>query len=137
MQGDSAPQYFPNFWRPKFFCLHWRSQKILLQHQRRVSNDVSEAPTTMEANNKKRKLLKPHTGRVSKKARNLSKAGAGGKKKKQVDVNSLKWRTVDVPEMFDDAEGFYGLEEIDGVEIVRNGNTVQFVRYRRRHGLLT
>jgi len=32
-----------------------------------------------------------------------------------------------MPEMFDDAEGFYGLEEVEGVEIVRDGQNVKFV----------
>lgn len=32
-----------------------------------------------------------------------------------------------MPEMFDDAEGFYGLEEVDDVEIVRDGDKVTFV----------
>lgn len=29
--------------------------------------------------------------------------------------------------MFDDAEGFYGLEEVEGVEVVRQGDTISFV----------
>jgi ATP-dependent RNA helicase DDX24/MAK5 len=29
--------------------------------------------------------------------------------------------------MFDDAEGFYGLEEVEGVDVVRDGDTVKFV----------
>ncbi|KAL2266173.1 hypothetical protein VTJ83DRAFT_5525 [Remersonia thermophila] len=47
--------------------------------------------------------------------------------KRVVGVDSLPWKTVDVPEMFDDAEGFYGLEEVQGVEVVRDGGTVKFV----------
>ncbi|KAK3945511.1 P-loop containing nucleoside triphosphate hydrolase protein [Diplogelasinospora grovesii] len=64
------------------------------------------------------------------KKRKLSKASAGGQVKRQkrmVDVDALPWKTVEVPEMFDDAEGFYGLEEIDGVDIVKEGNTVKFM----------
>lgn len=47
--------------------------------------------------------------------------------KRVTSVNSLAWKSVDVPEMFDDAEGFYGLEEVEGVDVVRDGNTVTFV----------
>ncbi|KAL2126495.1 hypothetical protein VTI74DRAFT_818 [Chaetomium olivicolor] len=47
--------------------------------------------------------------------------------KRVTSVDSLAWKSVDVPEMFDDAEGFYGLEEVEGVDIVREGNTVKFV----------
>jgi hypothetical protein len=58
-----------------------------------------------------------------------TKSSRSKKQKRAVDVNSLPWQKVDVPEMFDDAEGFYGLEVIDGVDIVRDGETVQFVSY--------
>ena len=54
------------------------------------------------------------------------KSNAG---KRVTSVNSLSWKSVEVPEMFDDAEGFYGLEEVEGVEIVRDGNTVKFVSF--------
>jgi ATP-dependent RNA helicase DDX24/MAK5 len=47
--------------------------------------------------------------------------------KRVTSVDSLAWKSVDVPEMFDDAEGFYGLEEVEGVDVVREGNTVKFV----------
>ncbi|PQE19532.1 hypothetical protein CJF32_00007509 [Rutstroemia sp. NJR-2017a WRK4] len=47
--------------------------------------------------------------------------------KKQVAVNSLPWNEVQMPEMFDDAEGFYGLEEVDDVEVVREGDVVRFM----------
>ncbi|KAH6842942.1 P-loop containing nucleoside triphosphate hydrolase protein [Chaetomium sp. MPI-CAGE-AT-0009] len=63
----------------------------------------------------------------------LKAPGASSKRQKSnagkrvTSVDSLAWKTVDVPEMFDDAEGFYGLEEVEGVEIVRDGDTVKFV----------
>jgi len=47
--------------------------------------------------------------------------------KRVTHVDALPWRSVDVPEMFDDAEGFYGLEEVEGVDVIRTGDTVQFV----------
>ncbi|PQE07618.1 hypothetical protein CJF30_00007382 [Rutstroemia sp. NJR-2017a BBW] len=47
--------------------------------------------------------------------------------KKQVAVDSLPWNEVQMPEMFDDAEGFYGLEEVDDVEVVREGDVVRFM----------
>lgn len=49
------------------------------------------------------------------------------KSKRPVAVDKLRWKTVEVPEMFDDAEGFYGLEEVEGVEVVRQGDTISFV----------
>jgi ATP-dependent RNA helicase DDX24/MAK5 len=61
--------------------------------------------------------------------------GAGSKRQKSnagkrvTSVNSLAWKSVEVPEMFDDAEGFFGLEEVEGVDIVREGDTVKFVSH--------
>lgn len=48
--------------------------------------------------------------------------------KRQVAVDSLPWNEVQMPEMFDDAEGFYGLEEVDDVEVLREGDVIKFVR---------
>jgi ATP-dependent RNA helicase DDX24/MAK5 len=42
-----------------------------------------------------------------------------------------------MPDMFDDAEGFFGLEEVEGVEVVKEGGNVKFVRITGkecRHG---
>ena len=52
---------------------------------------------------------------------------AATKPKRVVAVDDLPWKTVDVPEMHDDAEGFFGLEEVEGVDIVRVGDKIQFV----------
>nr|XP_036587253.1 ATP-dependent rna helicase mak5 [Colletotrichum truncatum]KAF6797984.1 ATP-dependent rna helicase mak5 [Colletotrichum truncatum] len=48
-------------------------------------------------------------------------------KKRAVSVGSLPWKKVDLPEMFGDAEGFYGLEVIEGVDVVKQGDQVEFV----------
>lgn len=58
-----------------------------------------------------------------------AKASKSSKPKRVVDANSLAWKAVDLPEMFNDAEGFFGLEEISGVDVVRNGNVVKFVSH--------
>ena len=44
-----------------------------------------------------------------------------------VAPESLPWKEVEMIDMFDDAEGFYGLEEVDDIEVVRDGNRIQFV----------
>ncbi|KAI0846432.1 ATP-dependent RNA helicase MAK5 [Daldinia vernicosa] len=49
------------------------------------------------------------------------------KVKKRITADSLRWRKAKLPDMFNDAEGFYGLEEVDDVEVFRNSNnTVEF-----------
>ena len=42
--------------------------------------------------------------------------------------DQLAWKEVTLPDRFDDAEGFFGLEEIDNVEVVRDAakRTVQY-----------
>ena len=42
--------------------------------------------------------------------------------------DALKWKTVALPKRMEDAEGFYGLEEIDDVDVVRdeNNNHIMF-----------
>ncbi|KAL7666301.1 ATP-dependent RNA helicase MAK5 [[Candida] zeylanoides] len=46
---------------------------------------------------------------------------------KVVTVDNLKWKAVDVPDTLDDWEGFYGLEEIDGVDVKVEGGVTKFV----------
>lgn len=47
--------------------------------------------------------------------------------KRSVAVDALPWNEVTMPDMFDDAEGFFGLEEVEGVEVVKEGGTYKFV----------
>lgn len=43
-----------------------------------------------------------------------------GAKKIVTSLDTLPWTQVPIPDRFEDAEGFFGLEEIEDVEIVRN-----------------
>lgn len=68
------------------------------------------------ANAHAKKKVKAHQSTQKTKARKPAKA------------DSLRWRKAQLPDMFNDAEGFYGLEEVDDVEVVRNSdNTIEFV----------
>lgn len=49
--------------------------------------------------------------------------------KRAIAVDALPWNEIKMPDMFDDAEGFFGLEEVEGVEIVKEGGNVRFVSY--------
>lgn len=76
----------------------------------------------------KRKTLAVANAPVKKRKQTpAAKSSKSSKPKRVVDANSLAWKSVDLPEMFNDAEGFFGLEEISGVDVVRNGNVVKFV----------
>ena len=77
----------------------------------------------------KRPRPAPNSGQRSKKRQKIEPMKNGKhSEKRRVAVDALPWNEVTMPEMFDDAEGFYGLEEVEGVEIIRDGGTVQFVR---------
>lgn len=45
-----------------------------------------------------------------------------------VGINDLNWKEVTLPDRIDNVEGFYGLEEIEDVDIVKpeGGGEVQF-----------
>ncbi|KAK6536659.1 ATP-dependent RNA helicase [Arthrobotrys megalospora] len=65
------------------------------------------------------------------KARKRRKIGSAAsqaipKRWKTVAPDSLKWRKVDMPDRLDDVEGFFGLEEIDDVQIVNNNGLLEF-----------
>lgn len=84
----------------------------------------------MAGSQNKRKLSAlPASASAAKKRRKAgaNATAAAAKPKRVLAANSLPWKAVDIPEMFDDAEGFFGLEEITGVEVVRDGNNVKFV----------
>ena len=43
-----------------------------------------------------------------------------------VGVDQLPWKGVSLPDRLEDAEGFLELEEIDEVEVVREGDKIQY-----------
>lgn len=45
---------------------------------------------------------------------------------KKLRLESLQWKEVDMPDRLGDFEGFYGLEEIDDVDVVRDGDILSF-----------
>lgn len=56
-----------------------------------------------------------------------SKIPKTNKSSRILEADSLKWKSVEVPETLDDFGGFYGLEEIDGVGVNYVDGKVQFV----------
>lgn len=79
---------------------------------------------------KKRARPIPNASQRSKKRQKIepAKNGQEAPVKRPVALDALPWNEVEMPDMFNDAEGFFGLEEIDGVEVIKEGNTVKFVR---------
>ncbi|KAI9834060.1 MAG: hypothetical protein M1819_003345 [Sarea resinae] len=50
-----------------------------------------------------------------------------------VSLDDLDWKEVSMPDRLEDMEGFFGLEEIDGVEVVKTGEGAK-VEYRTGGG---
>ncbi|KAL2368323.1 ATP-dependent RNA helicase [Blastomyces gilchristii] len=65
---------------------------------------------------KKRERDTRDPSRKSKKRQRVEVTGADGE---IVGIDQLDWKEVALPDRLEDAEGFFGLEEIDGVDIVR------------------
>ena len=53
-----------------------------------------------------------------------------GRKRGRFDakrIDELAWKEVPLPDRLDDAEGFFGLDEIEDVKVVRDGDQVHFM----------
>lgn len=84
---------------------------------------------TMAPEGKKRLRPQLTDGPKSKKRQKITSAknAASKPQKRAVVMDALPWNEVKMPDMYDDAEGFFGLEEVEGVEIVKEGGNVRFV----------
>ena len=73
----------------------------------------------------KRQKVANNTSRPAKAAK-PSRPNAAPAPGRKVRINDLWWKPVSMPDRLEDFEGFYGLEEIDDVDVVREGGTVSF-----------
>lgn len=72
---------------------------------------------------------KPNSGNSKNSRPKTYGAGRKFSEAKVVKVDNLNWKPVDIPDNLDDYEGFYGLEEIDGVDVeIVNGQAEFRVR---------
>jgi ATP-dependent RNA helicase DDX24/MAK5 len=81
----------------------------------------------------KEKILKKKQT-LKNKSKNLPKSKPKPKSKNdsnnksfQVNASELNWKPVEIPDTLDDFEGFYGLEEIDNVEVKYIDGKVKFI----------
>jgi ATP-dependent RNA helicase DDX24/MAK5 len=81
----------------------------------------------MAPEQKKRARPIPESGQKFKKRQKIEPAKNGKVEKRPVVLDALPWNEVEMPDMFEDAEGFFGLEEVEGVEVIREGHVVKFV----------
>ena len=78
---------------------------------------------------KRSRVEKSQATRKKQKKSSSSHDHDGALNSKLVSLEQLRWNSVALPERLEDAEGFFGLEEIDDVEVVRDGEQGK-VQYR-------
>lgn len=83
----------------------------------------------MAPEQKKRGRPVPKNSQRSQKRQKVEEKSAVASDVRRVPValDALPWNEVAMPAMFEDAEGFYGLEEVEDVEVIKEGGTYQFV----------
>ncbi|KAJ6261187.1 ATP-dependent RNA helicase MAK5 [Drechslerella dactyloides] len=86
----------------------------ILMAEKRSHSQASKA--------RKRRKIAPSGS--TKSARNGTTRDA--KRWKTVTADSLGWRKVEMPDRLDDVEGFFGLEEIDDVQVVNDNGILKF-----------
>ncbi|KAL8814539.1 MAG: hypothetical protein Q9223_006250, partial [Gallowayella weberi] len=74
----------------------------------------------MAINNPPDRLANPSIGSKKRKRDGENQPRKHPKSSKAVGVDALPWNQVSLPDRLDDAEGFFGLEEISDVEIVKD-----------------
>ena len=77
---------------------------------------------------KARKRQKLEGSQAGKKATANKSSKAAPPKLEKVRLDDLAWNDVEMPDRLDDMEGFYGLEEIEDVDVVKDDNGI--VSYR-------
>ncbi len=85
----------------------------------------------------KANTLKPRKRqRASKESKVVTGNGTTNGKVRQdvVSLDELNWKEVPLPDRLDDVEGFFGLEEIEDVDVVRSGDQGK-IEYRVRHAV--
>ena len=93
-----------------------------------MPNDVQRQSTMGPIGNKR--VRAEHLDAPAKKQRKIHKSKEASE---AVKLDALSWKEVTFPERFDDAEGFFGLEEISDVEVIRD-KSLGKIEYRVKAG---
>ncbi|GAB7349335.1 hypothetical protein MBLNU459_g8470t1 [Dothideomycetes sp. NU459] len=67
---------------------------------------------------KRQKIANPSSAKASTKASPPAS--------KNVRLDDLEWKEVEMPDRLDDFEGFFGLEEIDDVDVIKDSGTISY-----------
>lgn len=58
--------------------------------------------------------------------RKLSRKATSPDKKRKTNLDALRWKEVSLPDRLGDYEGFFGLEEVEDVDVVREGGIISY-----------
>lgn len=87
-------------------------------NKKRFNNNNKNGKVTTPSKNNKKKNDKPMNNKATKKTNST-----------KISASELEWKAVDIPDNLDDFGGFYGLEEIDGVDVkVGKDGKVEFFK---------
>ena len=98
-------------------------QKIVQSNAPDSTHHLNPSDATMVHSKRKRKAagLDDIGSESSKRQKSAAQNGNhAAKLSKPIRLDDLNWKSVQIPETLDDYEGFFGLEEVDDVEIVRD-----------------
>ena len=73
----------------------------------------------VDVNSKRKPSRKDANSKANRKKQKLKADGNDGQVLNSLPIDSLDWQDVSIPHRIDDYEGFFGLEEVDGVEVLR------------------
>lgn len=117
----------------------WKTLKVLpakkfnehpSPHKLHQFSNINLRIFKMATESKKRPISAPNASQKSKKRQKVEPpAKTQTVEKRSVAQDALPWNEVKLPDMFDDAEGFFGLEEVEGVEVIKEGEILRFVSY--------
>lgn len=70
---------------------------------------------------------KAQVAEANKRKKAAKSSAASNEDQGSIAIEDLNWKEVSLPDRMEDAEGFFGLEEIEGVDIIKqSGGEVQF-----------
>lgn len=109
-----------------------------IKHEQNTRRGIEEMAQPDPDSKKRKRTLKPIRPQKSRKQQKTLGASTGGRSTadtlpranpapaRKVRLGNLTWKKVEIPDVLDDYEGFYGLEEVDDVEVVREGNIISY-----------
>lgn len=89
------------------------------QERKKKDSGFSPTPTMAAGDRNKRARPPPAASEPRKRAR---ATGNDNDTAHPISIDGLAWQEVPMPDRLEDVEGFMGMEEVDGVDVLRTGD---------------